>query len=267
MRDVYAYLATALAVAVFLGLGIASRWKRVHWLLLVSGLLVFGLVGVSAGSGARNAVERRWVFPLFNVIGQRVLTDPVRTSYFTTAGMPMSDALRGRTGAWASSDGFAFFLDPELAQFRRWATEEGKATYVRYLLAHPGYTFGSAWTARRELLHLVPRELAPYYPPGFAGLAPRLCDLEASLALSVFPLVVALPMATWQRRRGWRAGDGSRGALAVAALVPLPVLMLAAFHGDAMEVARHAVPAAVYFRVWIVFAAWLVLDGGATTRN
>lgn len=267
MRDVYAYLAAALAVAVFLGLGIASRWKRVHWLLLVSGFVVFGLAGVSAGSGARNAVERRWVFPLFNVIGQRVLTDPARTSYFTTAGMPMSDALRGRTGAWASSDGFAFFLDPELADFRRWATNDGHATYVRYLLAHPGYTFGSAWSARRELLHLVPGELAPYYPPGFAALAPWLLDLEASLALSVLPLVVALPIAAWQRRRGWRAGDGARGALAAAAMVPLPVLMLAAFHGDAMEVARHAVPAAVYFRVWIVFAAWLAVGGGAATRS
>lgn len=261
VRDLHAYLALSLATAVFVGFAVLSRWRRRPWLVLVAGFAVFAASDISADHGYPDSINRRWVFPLVNVIGQRVLTDPAACSYFEASGMPMSPALHDRAGKWASSDGFAAYHDPELADFRAWLVAHGKSTYMRWLLEHPGPALGAVWAARGELLHLVPEKLAVYYPGGYPEPELHRRLAEDSVKLGLASLALALPIAAWRRRRGFLVDDGIRLGLAVASFAPVPVLMFVAYHGDAMDLARHSLGIAVYFRVWLVFVAWLLLQG------
>jgi hypothetical protein len=61
---------------------------------------------------------KRWGLPFFNVLGQRVLPIPERTTCLAELGMPVTPALMRLSGKWGSSENLAFYNDPELQGFR-----------------------------------------------------------------------------------------------------------------------------------------------------
>ncbi|MBF6612632.1 MAG: hypothetical protein IVW55_05830 [Chloroflexi bacterium] len=106
--------------------------RRIHWRYLSVALafvLIFVVSDVSATAG------QRWVFPFLNVLAQRVLPDSSDTAYFAERGMPVTSALEKLSGQWASSNGWAFYSDPDLANFRRWTFDKGKQSYTSFLLS------------------------------------------------------------------------------------------------------------------------------------
>src|SRR5258706_2355896 len=95
---------------------------------------------------------RRWQYPLMNVIGQRMLVDESRTAFFAANGMPTDAKVMRFRGDFAHSHGNAIFRDADMAYFRDWLDARGKATYVYFLLSHPGDSLREPLQAYRTIL-------------------------------------------------------------------------------------------------------------------
>lgn len=257
-RDVFAYLALALGVALFVVSAISKPKTRSGYVLLLVVSLAFGGSVASAEFSGNSAMEKRWVFPLLNVIGQRVLPDPEVTAEFARLGMPVDRVLMARANTWASSDGFAFYVDPQLARFREWVVSHGKASYQQFLIHNPRYTVGRLLENREIILHEIPGGVGPYVPGNYPRAPLWLVKLEANLYLAGLPLFLAGVWAAWTCRRGIVGVDTWRVALILALFVPIPVLMVVCFHGDAMEVPRHSVLCSVYVRIYCLYSASLL---------
>jgi hypothetical protein len=153
-------------------------------------------------------------------------------------------------GKWAHSDDFALYNAESLRGFQSWAAARGKSTYLEYLLADPLRT---AWEPLQNADVLLFPTLRGYTPQGMRGCRWMGCIRKApGLWAGWRCWVRSVGGAAWAR---WRRLNG-RGLWAALALLLLSYPHLAlVWHGDAMEVGRHALAAGVQLRLGL----WLAL--------
>ena len=241
-RETNTYLGALLALG--LGAGVLLRRVRARWGWLAAGLLVC-FVGFQ---GLSNHGER-WVFPFYNVLAQRILPDAHKVAFFQQFEMPVSPALLEMAGKWAHSDDFALYNAETLRDFQAWTGARGKSTYFEYLLADPLRT---AWEPLQNAGALLFPTLRGYAPEGLRGLPVDGLYPHSPWAVGGLALLGAASWAAaWAR---WRRLNG-RGLWVSLALLLLSYPHLAlVWHGDAMEVGRHAVAAAVQLRLGLWLA-------------
>lgn len=90
--------------------------------------------------GATTLVSRRgdrWVFPLLNVVGIRILPSPERVAFYVERGMPLNERLLAMSGEFGGGQDWVFYHSPDLEAFRRWLMLRGREAYVEDLLSHP----------------------------------------------------------------------------------------------------------------------------------
>ncbi|KPL87398.1 hypothetical protein [Levilinea saccharolytica] len=242
-RETNTYLGALLGVG--LGAGVLLRRVRARWGWVAAGLLVC----FAGFQGLSNRGER-WVFPFFNVLAQRILPDAHKVAFFQQFEMPVSPALLEMAGKWAHSDDFALYNAESLRGFQSWAAARGKSTYLEYLLADPLRT---AWEPLQNADVLLFPTLRGYTPQGLRGLPVDGLYPQSPWAVGGLAVLGALCWgAAWAR---WRRLNG-RGLWAALALLLLSYPHLAlVWHGDAMEVGRHALAAGVQLRLGL----WLAL--------
>lgn len=235
-RDTNAWM--LLALAGLLLLAVALRWTTPKALVLIVGwVLIFAVSNLTADQG------NRWVFPLGNVITQRVLPDESAVNYFQSCGMPVSPELLRLSGKFANSDDQALFSGPELEALRRWLYDRGKACYVGWLVTRP---FTQAWQALYRTGDLVAFvDVDRYFSNRYAPMLPGW--LEAVLyperftlwiwGLSTLLAIVAVARRAWRNNRLW-------AAFICMNLLVFPHLFLT-WHGDSMVPDRHALSVGV----------------------
>jgi hypothetical protein len=250
-RDTNAWMLLALAGLIVLAT--ALRWIKPRVLVLAAGLtVVFALGDLSANTG------NRWVFPLGNLLTQRVLPDAAAVSYFESCGMPVSPSLLVLEGKFANSDDQAMFTGPELETFRRWLYDHGRGCYIGWLASNPAQ---HAWEALRSTGILISFEdVDRFFSNRYQPLLPRWLGgilYPERLTLWIWGLsTVAAVLAIW--RQAWRA-NGLWAAFICLNLLVFPHLFLT-WHGDAMAPDRHALSVGVqlYLGWWIMvlLLAW-----------
>jgi hypothetical protein len=215
-------------------------------------LIAAVLVMIFAASDFTANKARRWRVAFINTVGTRILPSPERTEYFAQSGMPITPALTRLTGKKAWAENWAFFKDPALAEFRDWLHARGKSSYVRFLLSHPAVTILEPLRHPEELLA---SELRNYAPIGFSPV------LRGAFAEIVYPKKWAL-VWIWAAAIILGVAVGTRiWKHNTAFLVPLGMILLVyphavlIWHGDPNEIGRHALQAAVYFRLGL----WLLV--------
>ncbi len=212
-----------LMIAALIIIAVAARRIQGRYVLIAS---VFALIFVMNDVSANRA--HRWVVAFMNIVGLRILPSPERTAYFAELG------------------------NPGLQNFRDWLHADGKASYIRFLLAHP------AMTTQEPLRHpeeLLAPELKNYAPVNFSPI------LSGALAEIVYVKIWGLLLI-------WAAGIvvGLVVGLGLwkhrkAVIVSLALIVLAyphavlVWHGDPNEIGRHALQAGVHFRLGL----WLLL--------
>lgn len=216
---------------------------------------------------AQSVAERgeRWLFPLLNVIGRRVLPSPERTAFYVAAGMPVTPRLEAMRGEFASGQDWAFYQAPELASFRDWVHARGRHTYLRDLTLHPVRTLGEPLVDARQL---VCPDLQVYRPPGYEpGAADRLwtslCPDATARALPGVALAAGVLLAlSAVLARDRVSSRGLFVALTTAALlVAWPVLTWLTWHAiGEMEVGRHVLWATLLLRLGVILGATSLLD-------
>lgn len=212
-------------------------------------LIVFVVNGVGSETG------RRWLFPYYNVVAQRILTNGDHVQWFVRNGMPMSPTLSGLTGQWASSEGGAFYTDPALEPFRDWVLEAGKLTYARFLLENPRHFILGPWSANGSLF--FPND--PTRAAGARVALPKAIDgfiyPGSATALIWFALLGSVGLVA-----SIAAGRTSIAvAVAVLALASIPMAWLV-WHADAMEIDRHSLPVALQLRLSLLILILLGVD-------
>lgn len=203
-------------------------------------------------SSALVTTGNRWVFPYYNLIQQRVLPDKPKLDYFTAKGMPVSERLMDYAGKVPGPRRRVFYVDEGVADFREWSAKHGRGAYSSFLLTHPGYLVGAPFA---DLGRILEADLAEYEPKGFRSIIPegvsglgwdgRLSPVWMLLAAAL----VVVTAAQWKDR-------SRRYAVVPAAMMLLSVVhIILAWHGDAMEVERHALSATYEARLGFVLAA------------
>lgn len=254
------FLAMLALVAVGLAVSATSTRVRGHAAAIAAAFLAT-LVG------AQLVAERgeRWLFPLLNVVGRRVLPSEERTTFWVAAGMPLSAPLLEMRGEFASGRDWAFYEAPELADFRGWIDASGRRTYLRDLVLHPVRTVTEPLAQATEF---VCPDLGVYRPDGFvasmrwSGWA-FTCGSRTATVLPAGVLVagVAALLSAWAFRR--RLGFDDLFALQTVAmlLVGWPVLTWLTWHAiGEMEVGRHVLWATLFLRLALVLLAARMVD-------
>ncbi len=215
-------------------------------------LAVCGYVYIS------QAVSHRTQYSVHNVVGMRVLPDADLTRWFVAGGMPLDDALRGRTGHNAWDDDEAFLRAPELARYRTWARGPGSRRLLLSMVVR-----SPVWWER--LHHDLPGILGeddraydsyavfdrfPHYLPAPLGTPRTNAGLWAGLVLAA----AGLGLAAADRRRRLLA------AVVAAGLLSAAVDIWCSYVGDPMEVNRHMVGPLARLSVLIIVAVALGAD-------
>lgn len=271
VRDTNAFIGLVAVPALLVW---AARRPAVRARALV---LTGGIVALLVASGLSSAPERaqrnRWLTPMLNVLGRRVLVDEDRTAYFAARGLRLTPALRAQTGALAGVYGPngqvppPMWEDPGLEGSRLWVRDHMRGVYAGYLASHPGYVLAPLAAHRDQLLAVQPPTeplvnypLSYYRPEGaraaLPGFVDRLVFPRTADGVLVLAALVAAGAVVAQRRR--RLDRSSWVLVLVLAVTPAHLLLV--WHGDPGEFTRHALEATVGARLGLVLLAALVAD-------
>lgn len=253
VRDTNAWVLVMIAGVMMMTVVASSKSSRIPLMALsVWFVLVFTLSNVSANAG------NRWWIPFFNVMGQRILPVPEHVSYFADHGMPVSPALLGRAGTSAAEDGWAFHYAPDLEKFRVWNAANGKAVYMKFLIARLIWSMTApALEVSSDFLRMARATLVD----SATQLDPGSSRSQSKIALICFlsgnVLTVGLAFVLW--RRGWLHRFPHLAVPLTMILLSTPHAWLT-WHGDAMETARHNLTSFMQFSMGFVLLWLYVLD-------
>ncbi len=256
VRETHTYLGLLIS-GILLLVGLLRRTFRVYWLLMLCILIAF-FVNQRLASAYRLP---RWALPMAEVITMRILPEPEYLTFFARNGMPTPPELLALSGKWAISNDFAVINDPKLRKFSRWLFDDAPKVYVRFLLAHPAYLILSPWENIRRLLaadyfKIIPIEnYFPALPPALNEWLYPIGWFGAYLWLCVLVIAAGLGLALFCRQ-------GQYGLPLLFVLLSLPHLYLT-WHGDALDVERHAALVNVQWHVGLILLALLLLDSAA----
>ncbi len=247
VRDTNGYLLLALALCLLVAALLDWAGKRALVLAAAfAGILFLSNLSVDAGG--------RWIFPLINILGQRVLTVPRSVNIIQrVCNMPVSPALMGMRNEFANGQVEAFYTDPALEDFQAWLLEQGKSCYPRLLVSDPVYSlrapldqFNDLAAFRRvrsffahDYNSLIPSALEPLlYPARYALMLWIVLTLAA---------VIALILEAWRYNALW-------GGFLLICLTIFPHLFLT-WHGEGMDPERHALTVTLQ----LALAAWMLV--------
>jgi hypothetical protein len=255
-QDTNAWVVLMTAVALMIGVA-AGRLQRRYVLVAIAFSTVFAASDYSANRA------HRWVVAFMNNVGLRILPFPERTEYFAQSGMPVTADLMKRAGKKAWNDNWAFFKDQDLEKFRQWLYARGKPTYVRFLLSHPAMTIQEP-LRYPELLFAA--ELLKYAPAGFSpvfgGAVAEIFYVKKWAILCFWAAGIAVGLTLGLKL--WKHNVALFVALALIFLAyPHGVLV---WHADPNEIPRHALRAAVHFRLGLWLLVLFTTDLISTQR-
>jgi hypothetical protein len=214
--------------------------------------------GVNMGLAAK---AHRWYHPLTETIAVRILGSRTATDYFVARGMPHDGPVRELHTHYLSNTS-DLYAGPQYALFRTWVIDHGRSTYASFLESHPGWVFGKPFADRKRLLAPdLPYGVLHHDDPRGAFLVIGAIAFPGNVVLVEVWIGVGLLAAAMAGRRRSRR----RVVIVVGTMALLVVpAFLAAWHGDALEVDRHSLSAAVQLRVVLWIAVLIAVDVYAT---
>lgn len=229
------------------------RTRTMPWLKIsLIGLAVL----VFAGQQVTIQLSGRSRAPFYGMFLQRVLLEPDRIPWFQEAGMPLGTWWDGMD---RSIERVAFYqevtTDPDAAPFVHWMDRRGRATYLRYWLSHPVEAIRLPLTDAGQLLSPDSTEYRGdgAATPGWLRLLSAVFFPLSDEALLLMGAGIALAILMLKRLKSsekwWNVPLGLLG-------LSVPMMFLV-WHGDSIEIERHAFQIALQIRLgfWLLVAA------------
>ncbi|MDM7915012.1 MAG: hypothetical protein ACE15D_18055 [Candidatus Eisenbacteria bacterium] len=252
-RDTNAYALLLLGM-LLLPLALRRAAKPRRRLLYLA--LAASFVAIWFGSLRSADVGKRWLVPFYNVVCERVLTDPHAAAHFQLAGMPWTDSVRGLAGKGPFGDEEELGEGAEIAAFCDWARDHGRRTYARFLLAHPGYSLLDPplrfWQRTSSRIDKAPAG----FRSGLVDKAEFILNRPISLLPFLVVFLAVVVEAVWLAIR--RRRTHLWVPILMLALAPPQILLV--WHGDACEVGRHSIGALVQVAVGLPLLLLFVAD-------
>ncbi len=250
-RDTNAYL-----LAMFAGMllfAVLFHWAAPRALIVAAVfMLIFFISNLSADT------SERWVFPLVNVVGKRLLPYTASIQSFESCGMPVTPELLRLADSFANGQDRAFFNDPALEGFRVWVREHGKSCYARWLLAHPAQAIGQAFGEFNGLIYF--EDVDGYFSRRYTDVLPSRVERALYPVYYVTWLWAVLTIAALiaVMRRAWR--DNVLWAVFIMLCLTIFPHLFITWHGDAMAPHRHAVSVGMQLALTMWLLIFLVLE-------
>ena len=250
-RDTNAYL--LLMLAGMLILAVLFRWAQPRVLILaVFFLFTFLLNNINSETGAR------WIFPLNNIVGRRILLSTEAVRSLESCGMPVTPALLEMVNNYGHSQDSAFYTNPELEDYRIWLAAHGKTCYMKWLLSNPIRSVGQSLNQFQGLIAFT--DVSKFFARGYDPLLPWFVEPFIYPVKFIFPLWIILTIgaliAIW--KRAWTINP----LWGVYILLNLPILphLFITWHGDAMAPERHALSVGLQLALCFWIAIFLLFD-------
>ncbi|MBT3392122.1 MAG: hypothetical protein HN413_17120 [Chloroflexi bacterium] len=230
--------------------------RKFYWVYL---LLFFGvLVLKNVSFGASDL----WQIHMADLLALRILPDAKAVDYFIAAGLPMSENLL-KMSAMPGHEYQPYLLnDPQMAAAMNWINQYGVATYAKFLITHPLDSMIAPLQQLPSILsgdnleYHLPRFGVPTIPLWLQTLTARFYPRDAWVMWGFFFLMSVGAGAYFFSKRNL-----SPAWLVVAVfLVSLYPLMFIVWHGNPIEIERHAAPVGIQFRLAGWMAVALLLD-------
>ncbi len=150
---------------------------------------------------------------------------------------------------------------PEFRRYRTWVRAHGQRTYVGYLLHAPGFAVREPFDDRARFLRpdLDGWSTVLFHnaPPGVHTWLGTLGWPDALPLVQLWLVLAAAGLMIAALKRAVAAGI----ALAIAAIGGIAIIgYYATWHGDVLEIDRHALTVAVQLRVALWAATAVVID-------
>jgi hypothetical protein len=260
LRDTQIWVIVLFAVA----FGAYAAWRalRVDTASARPALVVAsGLVLVVAVTAASSMASHRDVKNVQDALYARVFPYPSRIAWFADHGMPQARRLTALARSTSTTHGDAPVVsidlaDPKFQPLAGWLRSDAPRTYVEWLLLHPGTVLKEPLLRPERTYNNADGHLS-FYAASDRSDAPVLTTLlypawgwVAAAAIVAAGIVARLGQT---RRLAW---------LVVVLLGALGLFhMLVAWHGDGMEVTRHASVGNVQVRLGVLILLVMLLDG------
>jgi len=251
-REANAYVALFVSFALFI-MGLAQRTFRAYWVLSFFIGVIF-LINYQLSSAYALP---RWALPMAEVITKRILPNQEYLEYFAENGMPVTPELMALSGRWANSDDYAVINSTELKKFTRWLFNDARNVYVKFLITHPVYAIKSPLAEIQTLLgsdHMLGIPVPDYVPV----LPSQVNELFYPVSWFWVYLWLSLISTGFIFATGLRTSKSIYWFILAFLLLSIPHLYLV-WHGDALDVARHAVLANIQFHlgVWLLIVLYV----------
>ena len=250
-RDSHLYY-LLLATVALAPLG-ALTWHRWRVWSLCAMLLALFLAGDHLAS-----TSLRWVGNFDNVLAVRIMSHPDHIAFLEARGLPVTGELKALKGKLHTK---AMHGDSEFKALRAWTFSKGKGAYTRLLLAHPRYLIGAPLRDLDTLMGSRDTCRGRFKQNGSPSI------LTDFMNECLYPVHFGLPLVLLALF--WAGGASvalARGDLSYITLIPIALVLLSfphamlIWHGDTMELERHALMPALQIRIGFMIGLLLTLD-------
>ena len=249
-RDVNAYFVffATIIIAVY-------SWFRLRGLktLRIALSIVVLLFMIFLAQLVSSDVGHRWFGPFRNVFFARILPTDQAMEYFLDAGLPLEAQERTQLKGYDRVQFMEVFSSPSYQAVNEWLMENGRSVYLAYLLNDP---IASLTAPVQDIVHLVSPDSTEYRKPikdtpGWLISLSRILFPRSLLIALLLPLIsgaLILFTAGRQTLQAW-------WIVPYLLLLTVYPLMFIVFHGDAIELERHALQISMQVRL----AGWMLL--------
>jgi hypothetical protein len=269
-RDPHSYVVAGLALTLALSIAVSSTGGGSRRLRAIAAVALATIAATSIV--AATQLYARWAFPLQNVLAIRISAEPDQLSYFEDAGMPVTTTLlaamrvQRETGenvlAYPPSDDSPEELR-DATPFQRWLLTEGRSTYTRFLLAHPGVVAGGFGHLDQVLLDPELSDYASGASPWSGGTAAAVVyPRQTGIVIAWLPVAMGLAAFVWLRfgpRREWLVP-----AFLIVTSLPFAIFV---FHAGAVEPDRHGLLPSVFLRLGALLLVLFAVDRWLQARH
>lgn len=244
--------------------GLALLYKKLNWNGWLGAAILF--VSVSVGAQLLIIKSERWFPPFIGMVQQRILAEPSAKDSLHQLGMPQGDWLSPELIQSPRTEFFAQVQDlPAAVPFLQWMKEHGRSAYFRYVLSDPVDFFAQPLKQVNSLLSPLSYEYrgdSAVAPTWLLWLTRIMYPLSVWMVLGWLALVVVVGI--WQY---WGQPLPSYWWLALLLALTSPVMMLAVWYADTIEVERHAYQIGLRLRLALWFATLWLLDRNQAQHN
>ena len=234
-----------------------SKESRAYYLVYF--LLFIGIIFLKNVS---FSISNLWQIHLFDHLAYRILPDQEALDYFVAAGLPINENLLGIKHMIGHEFHNYLLTDPEMAAVREWISQSGMSTYIGYLLSHP---IDSLIEPFRQLPSIFGGDNLEYHQPRYAvpTIPLWLITLTNRIYIrNLWVICILVGVAILGLLRYFFDENHQQSSWLVVAvlLISLYPMMFIVWHGNPIEIERHAAPVGIQLRLMAWMTVALLLD-------